>query len=107
MARYDEDTANPVNEKDYYGTQAQQGVVGGKATPQAYDEYAIEQLFTYHPANPFVAPKYDAIREAAKYFAKVLYNNVPQGADRTAAIRKLREAVMTANAGIALGGLSL
>jgi len=73
----------------------------------ASDEYVINEFFTYHPANPYTGPKYETIREAAKYFAKVLFNNVPQGADRTAAIRKLREAVMTANAGIALGGLSL
>lgn len=75
--------------------------------PDNYEEYIVDQLFTYHPSNPFVAPKYETVREAAKYFAKVLLNNVPRGSDRTAAIRKLREAVMTANAGIALGGLSL
>jgi len=81
---------------------------GTGAVPAGLDEnYIIDQLFTYHPANQFTQPKSETIREAAKYFAKVLLNNVPAGADRTAAIRKLREAVMTANAGISLGGLSL
>lgn len=70
-------------------------------------DYVIDQLFTYHPANPSTGPKFETLREAAKYFAKVIVANTPAGADRTAAIRKLREAVMTANAGISLGGLSL
>ena len=70
-------------------------------------EYVIEQLFTYRPANPSTGPKYEAIREAAKYFAKVLLANVPAGSDRASAILRLREAVMIANAGIALNGLNL
>jgi hypothetical protein len=70
-------------------------------------EYVIEQLFTYRPANPSTGPKYEAIREAAKYFAKVLLANVPAGSDRASAILRLREAVMIANAGIALDGLNL
>lgn len=74
---------------------------------QGQSTVAVEQLFSYHPANPGTGPKYDNIREAAKYFAKVIIVNTPPGSDRSAAIRKLREAVMTANAGIALGGLSL
>ena len=82
----------------------QYGVVG-RADDKS--SYIVEQLFSYHPANPSTRPKYENIREAAKYFAKVLIANTPPGSDRSAAIRKLREAVMTANAGIALGGLSL
>lgn len=70
-------------------------------------EYVIEQLFTYRPTNPYTGPKYEAIREAAKYFAKVLLANVPAGSDRASAILRLREAVMIANAGIALDGLNL
>ena len=41
----------------------------------------------------------------AKEFAGVLYANTPGCADKTAALRKVREAVMTANAAIALKGL--
>jgi len=37
-------------------------------------------------------------------FARVIHENCPESPDRTAAIRHLREAVMTANASIATGG---
>jgi hypothetical protein len=45
--------------------------------------------------------------QAAKNFAEVILANCPSGADRSDAIRKIREARMTANAAIALNGLSL
>lgn len=84
--------------------QGQQGQAQANKVPSVDPNYVIDQLFT---ANPSTGPKFEIIREAAKYFAKVIVSNVPAGSDRTAAIRKLREAVMTANAGISLGGLSL
>lgn len=71
------------------------------------DEEKLEQIFKYHSPNPSTGPKFETLREAARHFAKVILMNVPPGADRTAAIRKVREAVMTANAGVSLGGLSL
>lgn len=64
----------------------------------------IENWFAYHSPTAEQIPQYTAIREAGKAFATVLANNVPSSADLTAAIRKVREAVMTANAGIACGG---
>ena len=64
----------------------------------------IENWFTYHSPTPEQLPKYLAIREAGKAFAVVLAENVPASADLTAAIRKVREAVTTANAGLACGG---
>ena len=67
----------------------------------------LTELFTYHSPREDQVPKYAAVRSAAKYFAKILWSNVPPGADRTTAIRLLREAVMTANAGISLNGLGL
>jgi predicted ABC-type ATPase len=67
----------------------------------------INELFTYHAPDAEQQKQYEVIRDCAKHFAIVIMKNVPHGADRTAAIRKLRECVMTANAGIALRGLSL
>jgi len=64
--------------------------------------FDIDDLFTYHPPKPDQIPRYEAIREAARVFARVLEQNTPSSADQTAAIRKLRECVMTANASIAL-----
>ena len=66
---------------------------------------ATTEIFTYHAPTPDQLPKYAAVRTAALEFARVIEANVPACADRSAAIRKLREAVMTANAAIALEGL--
>jgi hypothetical protein len=67
-------------------------------------EYDIENLFTYHPPSRRQQEQYEAIRTAAKLMAHVIVVSVPNGADKSAAIRKLREAVMTANAAIATSG---
>jgi hypothetical protein len=64
----------------------------------------IDNIFTYHAPTPEQIPKYEAIRNKAKELGHVILDNTPFGADRTAAIRLLREAVMTANAAIALDG---
>lgn len=64
----------------------------------------IADIFTYHAPSPDQLPKYEAIRTAAREFAQVLISNTPASADQTAAIRLLREAVMTANQAIATGG---
>ena len=60
----------------------------------------IERLFDHHAPSGAQAQGYQRIREAAKVLAQVIFDVAPLGADRTAAIRKLREAVMTAIAGI-------
>lgn len=64
----------------------------------------INHIFTYHSPSPDQLPKYQAIRNAAKELGQVIVDNTPASADQTAAIRLLREAVMTANAAIALNG---
>ena len=77
------------------------GGVGGQGQGPAFD---LDHIFKYHSPTPEQLPKYEAIRAAAKVFAAVVIENTPRSADQTAAIRLLREAVMTANASIALGG---
>jgi hypothetical protein len=64
----------------------------------------IENIFTYHKPTADQLPKYEAIRAKAKELAHVIVDSTPASADQTAAIRLLREAVMTANACIALEG---
>jgi len=64
----------------------------------------IDNWFTYHAPSPDQIPRYDAIRRTARIMARVIWDQCPPSADRTAAIRKLRECVMTANASIACGG---
>lgn len=66
----------------------------------------IEELFTYHKPEGEQSAHYEAIRAKAKEFALVLVEHTPTCADQSAALRKLRECVMTANASIALNGLS-
>jgi hypothetical protein len=64
----------------------------------------LDNIFKYHAPTPDQLPKYEALRNAAKTFAQAIVDNSPAGPDQTAAIRKVREAVMTANASIALKG---
>jgi len=64
----------------------------------------INNIFTNHPVTEDQSIAYDEIRLVAKNLANAIIQFVPAGADQTEAIRKVREAVFTANAGIALGG---
>ena len=62
----------------------------------------IDDWFTYHAPHGTQPERYIAIREAARQLAVSIVTHCPPSADRTAALRKVREAVMTANASIAL-----
>ena len=64
----------------------------------------LDNWFTYHTPTPEQLPKYQAIREAGKALAAAIVQNSPASADQSAAVRKVRDAVMTANAAIACGG---
>lgn len=64
----------------------------------------VDNWFMYHSPTPEQTPKYEAIREAGKHLAQVILDNTPASADQSDAIRKVREAVMTANASIACDG---
>lgn len=65
----------------------------------------LDDIFRYHAPEGDQPRRYEEIRTAAKELARVICRNTPVCADQTAAIRLLREAVMTANAAIALKGL--
>jgi hypothetical protein len=70
-----------------------------------HDEQAqIDNWFTSHTLTADDAARCAAVREAGKHFAEIIFAACPPSADRTAAVRKVREAVMTANASIACGG---
>jgi hypothetical protein len=71
------------------------------------DAGILAELFRYHPPTAETLPKFAAINQAAKNFAEVVLQNCPPSADRSDAIRKIREARMTANAAVALNGLSI
>jgi uncharacterized protein YeaO (DUF488 family) len=61
----------------------------------------IENWFCYHAPNPETLAHYNSLREKAKEFAELFNAAVPDCADKTAAMRKLRETVMAMNLAIA------
>lgn len=62
----------------------------------------IDEMFKYHTPRPDQIPRYEAIRASAKALAYVISANTEVSPDQTRAINTLREAVMFANASIAL-----
>lgn len=65
----------------------------------------LDNWFMHHPPrDEATVQKYEALRAAGRAFAEVIASLTPPSADQTAAIRKVREAVMTANAAIACEG---
>jgi len=64
----------------------------------------LDDVFTYHAPKGSQPDQYAKVREAAKNLAAVILENTPQCADQQAAIRHVREAMMTANAAIATDG---
>jgi hypothetical protein len=74
----------------------------GARVPTEREMADLDHDFKYHPPQPDQVVLYGAINEAAKGFARILLECCPPSADRSAALRKIREARMTANASIAL-----
>jgi hypothetical protein len=61
----------------------------------------LDNLFTYHAPINDQQERYVALRAKAKELAELIVGSCPPSADTTAAIRLLREAIMTANTSIA------
>lgn len=67
------------------------------------DEQAeLDNIFSYHKPFGDQPARYEALRSKAKELGVLIIGLCPRSADRSAALRKLREAVMTANASIAI-----
>ncbi len=64
-------------------------------------EADLDNWFTYHAPKEGQPERYLRIRDAGRVLAQAILMNAPPGADQTAAFRKVREAVMTANQAIA------
>ena len=67
-------------------------------------EEQLEHWFTYHKPTGDQPDRYVRLRRAAKAFASAIVAETPPCADQTAAVRKVREAMMTANSAIACDG---
>ncbi len=61
----------------------------------------LDNWFQYHAPTPGQVERYNIIREAAKQFAEIVVENTPSCPDQTVAVRKIREAVMSANLTVA------
>jgi hypothetical protein len=65
----------------------------------------VQDVFTHHPPEGKAQlDAYREIREAGLKLARAILLHTPVCGDQQAAIRKVREAVMTANASVALKG---
>jgi hypothetical protein len=64
----------------------------------------ITDVFSYHAPDADQLVTYEKLRSSAREFATAIIDLTPSCADQQAAIRLLRECVMTANAAIALKG---
>ena len=71
------------------------------------EQAALSDLFTYHAPTPEQILRMDAIRHAGERMAGEILMQCPRSLDCSAAVRKIREAVMTANASIMLNGRNL
>ena len=70
-----------------------------EAAPRSLEEI-ISDVVTYHRPSDRQVEDITAIREAVKKLIFIIATRCPNGPDRSAAIRKAREAMMTANASI-------
>jgi hypothetical protein len=61
----------------------------------------IDNWFVYHPPKQGDIVKFAQLRIAGKELALTIAQCCPPSADRSAAIRQVRQAIMTANASIA------
>jgi hypothetical protein len=62
----------------------------------------LDNIFMYHAPKGDQPARYEKLRAAAKQFAECVEDCCPPCYDRDVAIRKIREAVMTANSSIAI-----
>lgn len=64
----------------------------------------VEDMFTYHPWDAEKAAKGEQVRKVLIYAMQVILEQVPPSADRSSAIRKIREARMDCNSAITHNG---
>jgi hypothetical protein len=73
-----------------------------EVTPEV--DKIVEDMFTYHQWGPEEMQKGNAVRNALSSAFRVIIANVPPSPDRSAALRKLRDARMDCNSAITHGG---
>lgn len=71
-----------------------------KPSVTGYQLYNGQDPFTYHQPTQIQVAEIEAVRNACRDLYEVILDNVPAGAERTLAIRKLEEVSMWANKAI-------
>lgn len=64
--------------------------------------FDVDNVFTYHKPFGNQPQRYEQIREAAKDLAKVVHAHCPESREKSLALTNLQQAVMWANAAIAI-----
>lgn len=64
------------------------------------EQAQLDQWFRYHTPTQAQITAFQDIRQSAKIYAETVNKNVPDCADKTAAMRKIRDSVMAANLAI-------
>lgn len=62
----------------------------------------LEKMFCYHPPKGDQVGRYVTVRSAGRDLAEYIMKQCPDSPEKTLAIRKVQEAVMWANASIAI-----
>lgn len=89
------------------GASVDMGYVGNTVmdtTASRWSPDFIRDVVGYHAPGSEGSSRIAAMRTATEMFMRSIVENCPDCADRTAALRHAREAMMTSNASIVLGG---
>jgi len=62
----------------------------------------LDNIFTYHAPHGTQIQRYQMIRDAARDFASLINSQCPESREKIIAITRIQEAVMMANASIAI-----
>ncbi len=66
------------------------------------DSQYIEDIFTYHAPTTAKVKQHESVRDLLKKVAHSFREDLPDSPEKTLAIRRLQEAMMYANAAIAI-----
>lgn len=66
------------------------------------DQKELDNIFTYHAPTMVQIERYARLRVEAKAFAKLILETTPQSREQSLALTAVQQAVMWANAAIAI-----
>lgn len=70
--------------------------------PSAEDYNKVNNIFVYHPANESQVERYESLRAEAKSLTHTILSHTPKSREQSLAITSLQQAIMWANAAIAI-----